>query len=92
MVSIAQSPDTTPNVKAFIEALMCDDETKLLKLDTDTSNEFVLTCINNHQLHNNDDKKIRNYKQKCSVCGDSGHGSNWQQNYLRFQMFELCMF
>ena len=74
--TIAHSPDTKPNVKSFIEALMCD-ETKLLKLDDAIarSNEVVLTCINNHELDNSNDNKILNCKEKCSVCGDSGDGS-----------------
>ena len=76
MIFIAQSPYTKPDVKSFIEALMCDDETKFLKLDadTDTSNQVVLTCINNHKLKNSNDNKILNYRKKRPVCRDGGNG------------------
>ena len=75
--SISQLPNTKPNVKSFIEALISHDETKLLKLDeaVATSNKVVLTCINNHKINNNNDNKLFDYKQKCSICGDSGDGS-----------------
>ena len=73
--SIVQSPNIKPDVKSFVEALMCDDEIKLLKLDTDTPNDVVITCINNHKLHDSNNSKIINYKETCSTCGDSGDGS-----------------
>ena len=75
MELIVQSPKFKPDVRSFIEALTGDDETKLLKLDGDTSNKIVLTCINNHKFENNSDNKIINYRRKCSVCGDSGNDS-----------------
>ena len=31
-------------------------------------------------------------QQATTLSGVKHKGSNWQQNYLRFQMFELCMF
>ena len=73
--TIAQSKDINQDVKSFIEALISDDETKLLKFNTTTSKEFVLTCINNHEFKNNNDNKINNYKQMCSVCGDNNDAS-----------------
>ena len=78
MVSIADLPSTTPNVKSFIKALINGDETQkttLIKLDTVTSNEIVLTCINNHELTNNNNSKISNYKGICSICSDNNDGS-----------------
>ena len=75
--TIAQSPNTKPNVKSFIEALMCGDETKLLKLDvaTATSKEVVITCNNDHELKTHNENKIINYSESCSVCDDSGDDS-----------------
>ena len=67
---IMQSSDTLLEVKSFLKALMCDDEKKLLA----TSNGVILTCINNHEINNNNDNKIDNYGENCSVCGDSGDG------------------
>ena len=70
---IAQIPQIKPDVKSFIEALISNDETKLLKLITTISaKEAVFTCINNHEL-NSSNNKIINYQQhvQCSFCGDS---------------------
>ena len=77
LLTIAESTNTNPNVKLFIEALMCDNETQLLKLDDaiDGSNQVVLTCINNHEIKINNENKIVNYKQICSICGDNSDGS-----------------
>ena len=73
--TVVESRDSKTDVKSFSQALICHDETKLLKLDADTSNQFVLTCINNHKIDNNSDKKMVHYEQKCSICGDNDDGS-----------------
>ena len=62
--TIAQSPKTTPDVKSFINVLISDD--------VSIPNKVVLTCINNHELSNNN---IINCKKTCSICGDNGDGS-----------------
>ena len=72
--TILESPNTKQDVKWFIKALISGDDTKSLKLDGDTSNQAVLTCINNHELQNNNDKKIFNYKKMCPFCGDNMDG------------------
>ena len=73
--TIVQSPTTKPDVKSFIQALTSDDETELCKLDADTSNDAIITCINNHELKITHDNKILNCREKCSVCGDTSNGS-----------------
>ena len=75
--NLTHLPNTKPNVKSFIKALMGGDETKLLKLDDAiaTSSKVVVSCINNHELKNNNENKILNYTQMCPICGDNGDGS-----------------
>ena len=73
--TIVKSPNATPDVKSFIQALLTGDETKLVTLDEGTTNKVVLTCINNHELKTGDHKKIINWKENCSVCGDNHDGS-----------------
>ena len=89
MVFVVQSPNTEENVKSFIKSLMCGDEAKLLKLDVNTSNKIVLTCINNHKLKNSPDNKIIHYRERCSVCGDSGNGS---QSISGFECYKCKSF
>ena len=73
---IAQTSDTRRDVKLFIDALISGDESKISKLDTATSLQVTLTCVNNHELKNSNNNKMSNSKQACSVCDDGSESSN----------------
>ena len=76
LVHIAQHSKTNQDVKLFIDGLISGDESKELKLDSNTVAQVTLTCVNNHAIKSSNDNKIVNYKEKCSVCGDNSHGDD----------------
>ena len=68
---IAEKSDTKQDVKSFIYGLVNGDESKVSQMDTTTSAQITLTCINNHEIKDSQSNKMINFQQACPICNDN---------------------
>ena len=84
---IAKSPDTNPDVKSFIKALIIDDETKLSEIESATTQVLLRYDIND-ESKNNDENKLSNvsssYEKKMADNDRVDNGSFWTCNHCTY--------